>query len=70
MWHLQGRSEMHMGFLWGKLEGRQTKMGCRMVESIPNVRGFITVTSLLRFYANCIQLLQLSRAHYFTLFYS
>jgi len=61
---------MNMGFLWGKFEGRQTKMGCRMVESIPNVLGFITVTSLLLVYANCMQLLQLSRAHYFTLFYN
>jgi hypothetical protein len=59
-----------MGFLWGQLEGRQTKMGFRMVEIIPNVHGFITVTSLLLVYANCLQLLQLSRAHDFTLFYS
>jgi hypothetical protein len=48
---------MYVGFLWGKLEGRQTKMGCRMVESIPKVHGFITVTSLLLVYANRIQLL-------------
>jgi len=67
---LQGISEMHMGFLWGQLEGRQTKMRCRIVGSITKFHGFITVTSLLLACANCTQLLQLSRAHYFTLFYN
>jgi hypothetical protein len=56
------------GLFVGETWRKTTKMGCRMVESIPNVHGFITVTSLLLFYANCIQLLQLSCAHYFTVF--
>ena len=57
------------GFFFCGETWRKTKMKteCRIVGSIPNVHGFINAASSLHAYANCIQL---SRAHYFTLFYA